>query len=251
MKSKNILIVENKEQERKLFEYLIGQLHSYSSFDTGQDALTHIGQQPVNLVLLSLPLTDLDPGHFLQHTKKLGGESTLVVAVTSNGNEANSPYFLNQGFDEVLSKPIRPKEFILKIQSLLEKQEEQKSTKQAEIEPQLILNTEVYHQLLQLSTPEVIRQVYTDFVQECISLDHLLDPISNTAPSEEILRAIHTIKGNSGTLGAEKVYTAAKCSETFGRQQKSIEFAESLHYLKATLVELEEFLRKDPNLYGA
>jgi len=36
MKSKNILIVENKEQERKLFEYLIGQLYSFSSFGSGQ-----------------------------------------------------------------------------------------------------------------------------------------------------------------------------------------------------------------------
>lgn len=250
MKSKNILIVENKEQERKLFEYLIGQLHSYSSFETGQDALAHIGQQPVNLVLLSLPLTDFAPEHFLQQSKKLGGESCLVVAVTSTENEANSPYFLNQGFDAILSRPIRPKEFILKIQSLLEKQEEQNSTKQVAIEPLHILNPEVYLQLLKLSTLEVIRQVYTDFVQECISLDHLLDPISFTVPSEEILRAIHTIKGNSGTLGAEKIYTAAKHSETFGRQQKSIEFAESLHYLKAALVEFQEFLRNDPNIYG-
>ncbi len=250
MKSKNILIVENKEQERKLFEYLIGQLYSYSSFGSGQDALTYIAQQPAHLVLLSLQLPDLDPIHLLQNAKQMWGKSCLVVAVAANGDEANAPYFKSKGFDEILAKPIRPKEFILKIQSLLAKlEEESKNSTAAKSLP--ILNTEIYQQLIRLSSKEVIDQVYTEFLQECNSLFQLLDPNSTAIPSEEILRAIHTIKGNSGTLGAEKVYTAAKCSETFGRQQKSIEFAESLHYLKATLVELEEFLRKDPNLYGA
>ncbi len=248
MKSKNILIVENKEQERKLFEYLIGQLHPYASFNTGQDALTYISQEPVHLVLLSLQLSDVEPIHFLQSAKKLLGKSCKVVALTSHLNEANASFFLSQGFEVVLSKPIRPKEFILKIQSLLEKQEKEEIDNSTVTESLPILNTEVYDQLLRLSNQEVIHQVYADFVQECISLYQLLDPNSRDFPSEEILRAIHTIKGNSGTLGAEKVYAAAKCSESLGRQQKSIEFAESLHYLKATLVELEKFLRKDPNL---
>ena len=247
MKSKNILIVENQEQERKLFEYLIGQLYSFSSFGSGQDALNHIAQQSAHLVLLSLQLPDLDPIHLLQNAKKMWGKSCLVVAVGSNGDEANIPYFRSQGFDEVLSKPIRPKEFILKIQSLLAKlEEESKNSSVAESVP--ILNTEIYQQLVRLSSKEVIDQVYVEFVQECNSLFQLLDPNSRAIPSEEILRAIHTIKGNSGTLGVEKIYAAAKCSESLGRQQKSIEFAESLHYLKATLVELEEFLRKEPNL---
>jgi two-component system alkaline phosphatase synthesis response regulator PhoP len=251
MKSKNILIVENKEQERKLFEYLIGQLYSFSSFGSGQDALNCIAQQSAHLVLISLQLPDLDPIHFLQNAKKLWGKSCLVVAIASNGDEANVSYFRSQGFDEILSKPIRPKEFILKIQSLLTKLEEEELKNSALAESQPILNTEIYQQLVRLSTQEVINQVYVEFVQECNSFFELLDPNSRTKPSEEILRAIHTIKGNSGTLGAEKIYAAAKCSESLGRQEKSIEFAESLHYLKATLVELEEFLRKDPNLYGA
>ncbi|MCM0041281.1 MAG: response regulator [Algoriphagus sp.] len=247
MKSKNILIVENKEQERKLFEYLIGQLYSFSSFGSGKDALNHIAQQYAHLVLLSLQLPDLDPLQFLQNTKKMWGNSCLVVAVASTVDEANIPYFKSQGFDEILSKPIRPKEFILKIQSLLAKlDEESKNATVAESLP--ILNTEIYQQLVRLSTKEGIDQVYVEFVQECNSLFQLLDPNSKSLPSEEILRAIHTIKGNSGTLGVEKMYFAAKSSESLGRQQKSIEFAESLHYLKATLVELEKFLKKNPNL---
>jgi DNA-binding response OmpR family regulator len=249
MKSKNILIVENKEQERKLFEHLIGQLYSFSSFGSGQDALRYIAQQRAHLMLLSLQLQDLDPIHLLQNAKKMWGKSCLVVAIASNGDDANIPYLFSQGFDEVFSKPIRPKEFILKIQSLLAKvEEESKNSTVAESLP--ILNTEIYEQLVRLSSKEVIDQVFVEFVQEYNSLFQLIDPKSLALPSEEILRAIHTIKGNSGTLGAEKIYVAAKNSESLGRQGKSIDFAESLNYLKATLVEFQEFIGKEPKLYG-
>ena len=251
MKSKNILIVENKEQERKLFEYLIGQLYTFSSFATGQDALSYPDKQPVHLVLLSLQLTDIEPINFLQNAKRIWGKSCIVVAVAPHVDEVNAAYFRSQGFDEFISKPVRPKDFILKIQSLLSKLEEEELSTVSTTEALPILNPTVYQQLVRLSSREVIAQVYAEFIEECNTLFQLLDPKSTAIPSEEILRAIHTIKGNSGTLGAEKIYTAAKCSESLGRQQKSIEFAESLHYLKASFIELEEFLRNNPNLYGA
>lgn len=251
MKSKNILIVDNKDQERKLFEYLIGQLYPFSSFSTGQDALNYLLQQRAHLVLLSLQLTDLDPLSVLQNTKRTWGTSCMVVAVAPDLKELNASYFLSQGFDAYISKPIRPKEFILKIQSLLARLEEAEIKDSPTAETLSTLNTEVYQQLLRLSTREVINQVYEEFVLECHSLMQLLDSKSDLVASQEILRAIHTIKGNSGTLGVEKIYAAAKYSESLGRQLKTIEFAESLHYLKAALVEFQELLKKDPNLYGA
>ena len=54
MKSKNILIVEDKEHERKLFEYLISQLHVIQSFDNCKDALANLANQRPNLILISL-----------------------------------------------------------------------------------------------------------------------------------------------------------------------------------------------------
>jgi CheY-like chemotaxis protein/HPt (histidine-containing phosphotransfer) domain-containing protein len=250
MKSKNILIVENKEQERKLFEYLVGQLHPFTSFDSGQAALSYLAEQPIHLILISLQLTDVEPLHFLQSVRQLKGNSCLIVALSSNLTAAQAPYFISHGFDEFLSKPVRPKEFILKLQELLEKLDEKvKNPTTPEIVP--VVNTEVYQQLVRLSTTKVIRQVYADFGQECHTLCQLLDPNTEEAPSAEILRAIHTIKGNSGTLGAEKIYAAAKLSESYGRQQKIVDYADSLHYLKAVLVEFQEYLSKETSLRDA
>jgi HPt (histidine-containing phosphotransfer) domain-containing protein len=99
-----------------------------------------------------------------------------------------------------------------------------------------------------LSSKEVMLKVFSDFAQECESLVQLLEMNPLAEPSAKILRIIHTIKGNSGTLGAVKIYAAAKQCESLGRLQKTVEFAESLHYLKATLLEFQEYLN-NPSFY--
>ena len=177
--------------------------------------------------------------------------SCLVVALSSTTDQSQTAYYLEQGFDDLILKPIRPKEFILKIQSLLEKQAEADVNPREKTDLPPILNSEVYQQLLRLGSKEVILQVYSDFTQECESLVQLIELNPLEEPSVELLRIIHTIKGNSGTLGAEKIYAAAKQSESLGRLQKRIEFTESLHYLKTTLIEFQEYLKKEPSLYHA
>jgi DNA-binding response OmpR family regulator len=248
MKSKNILIIEDKEQERKLFEYLVGQIHSFQSFDKCNKALDHLANQKPNLILISLQLTDLEPLLFLQKVRALASSSCLVVALSSTTDQTQAAFYKGQGFDDLISKPIRPKEFILKIQSLLARQaeSEEKTLEKTDLVP--ILNLDVYQQLLRLSSKEVILQVFSDFAEECENLLQLLERSSAIETTEEITRAIHTLKGNSGTLGAEKVYVAAKQCESLGRLQKTIEFTESLHYLKASIKEFQEFLRIEHSL---
>jgi len=248
MKSKNILIIEDKEQERKLFEYLVGQIHSFQSFDKCNKALDHLANQKPNLILISLQLTDLEPLLFLQKVRALANSSCLVVALSSTTDQTQAAFYKGQGFDDLISKPIRPKEFILKIQGLLARQaeSEEKTLEKTNLVP--ILNLDVYQQLLRLSSKEVILQVFSDFAEECENLLQLLERSQAIETTEEITRAIHTLKGNSGTLGAEKVYVAAKQCESIGRLQKTIEFTESLHYLKASIKEFQEFLKIEHSL---
>jgi len=248
MKSKNILIVEDKEQERKLLEYLIGQTHNFQSFDSYKEALVHLANQKPNLILISLQLTDLEPLSFLQKVRVVVDHSCLVVALSSTTDQTQAAFYKEQGFDDLISKPIRPKAFILKIQSLLAKQAEGEINTLERTDLAPVLNDEVYQQLLRLSSKKVILELFSDFVQEGESLVQLLEMNPLMEPTAKILRIIHTIKGNSGTLGAEKIYAAAKQCESLGRLQKTVEFAESLHYLKAALLEFQEYLN-NPSFY--
>ena len=241
MKSKNILIIENKVQDRKLMEYLIGQAHSFQSFDEGTVALSQLATQNPDLILISLQLIDIEPILLLKKVRALKNHSCRVVGLISNTEQQQTPYFREQGFDELISKPIRPKEFIPKIQSLLDIPDKTGVNEGGKPNLVPILNPDIYQQLLRLSSKEVILQVFSDFEKECQNLLELLERSSANETKEEIIRAIHTLKGNSGTLGIDKLFEAAKHSESLGKQEKSIEFAESLHYLKAAIKEFQEF----------
>jgi HPt (histidine-containing phosphotransfer) domain-containing protein len=180
--------------------------------------------------------------------RALGNHSCRGVGLISSTEEQQIPYFRALGFEKFISKPIRPKEFIPKIQSLLVLPEKTEANEGEKPSSSPILNPEIYHQLLRLSSKEVILQVFLDFAEECENLLQLLERSSAIETTEEITRAIHTLKGNSGTLGLDKLYVAAKHSESLGKQEKSIEFAESLHYLKARIKEFQEFLKNEQSL---
>lgn len=246
MKSKIILIVEEDEQARKLFEQCIGLLSTVKAVSTGQEALAVVAYSPVDLILVSQQLPDLDGQSFLQKVRGLTSQTCPVVAVSAFAKEEEKHYFLDQGFDDLLTKPIRPKEVILCLQRQLKKEPE----KPVAVQEGRVFDPEPLAQLLKYSSPETIKGIYLEFIQECHELLQGTDNPTNTPISAEMLRAIHTIKGNSGTLGAEKLFLYAKQSEFLGRQGKDIEFAESLHYLKTALVEFEGFLKKEGSLYG-
>ena len=251
MKSKNILIVETKDQDRKLLEHVLGHLYESISFNTCAAALKYMAQHRVDLVLLSLELTELDPIVMFKKTKQLLGESSLVVALAATQRESDNSFLRNFGYDDFLFKPIKPKDVLQLIQKLFAKQAEAVVDRINTKEQQLILNREILNDLLRLSSREVIHQVFADFIQECNAFMAVVANSSHEIINEEILRTLHTIKGNSGTLGAEKIHAAAKQSESLGRQQKTIEFTESLHYLQVSIAEFQEIIRKEESLQDA
>jgi len=246
MKSKIILIVEENEQARKLLNQCIGQLSTVETVATGQEGLAVMASIAVDLIMVSQQLPDLDGPSFLQKIRAMTAHHCPVVAVSGFAKEEDKPYFLNQGFDGLLTKPIRSREAILCLQQLLNKETQGPSATQAI----RIFDPEPLQQLLKYSSSETIKVIYEEFIQECTELLQLTEDATTAPIPDELLRAIHTIKGNSGTLGAEKLFIYAKDSESLGRQNKYIEFAESLHYLKAALIEFEAFLKKEESFYG-
>jgi len=246
MKSKIILIVEENEQARKLFEHCIGQLASVESVATAKEGLAFIANKAVDLILVSQQLPDLDGPGFLQKVRVTASPDCPVIATSAFAKEQEKPYFLNQGFADLLTKPIRPKDLILCLQEHLKKETKAPTA----VQMARVFDPVPLQQLLKYSPPETLQGIYAEFIQESNEL-LLPSKLDSTIPiTEELLRALHTIKGNSGTLGAEKLFICAKQSEFLGRQGKAVEFAESLTHLKAAITEFETFLKKEGKFYG-
>ena len=110
--------------------------------------------------------------------------------------------------DDYISKPIKASALLSKIRSLLQS-EKGKDIKEIEAtvieEKESIINLEVIEQLKKYGGQEMVTNVFSDFENEGKEqLDSCILSL-NDGNYENILINLHTLKGNAGTLGIEKV----------------------------------------------
>jgi HPt (histidine-containing phosphotransfer) domain-containing protein len=84
-----------------------------------------------------------------------------------------------------------------------------------------------------------------DFISECSEVISSIEESSADGISPELLDKIHTLKGNSGTLGASKIFNQTQVCELLGRQNKSLEFIEEMKILKKHILEFQEFFKNE------
>lgn len=245
MKSKKVLIVDDNELNRKLFENLVGQLYDFKSAHNGMEAIEMATSTSFDLILMDIQMPRMDGITAMKKIREMEFGSCPILAVTAFADEGDRQNFLDQGFDDFIAKPIRPREFILTIQSHFKKQSTLDNENKNGQSSEVILNLETLSQLLKYNSNEAIKKVYLDFIFECSEVISLIEePSINGIPSE-LLDKIHTLKGNSGTLGATKIYNKSQVCELLGRQNKAIEFREETKILKNHILEFQEFFKNE------
>jgi two-component system alkaline phosphatase synthesis response regulator PhoP len=245
MKSKKVLIVDDNELNRKLFENLLGQVYDYESVHDGLQAVEMATKVSFDLILMDIQMPKLDGIKAMKRIREHPFGSCPILAVTAYADESDKQSFLDQGFDDFITKPIRPREFLEKIQSYFQNSFSiHPGTATTPVAP-IVLNKSTLNQLLKYNSKEFISKIYFDFLDECLETSDLIAEFRKDGICPELLGKIHTLKGNSGTLGAEKIYRAALICETLGRQKKVSEFVDKLDLLKNEIEEFREFLNQE------
>jgi CheY-like chemotaxis protein/HPt (histidine-containing phosphotransfer) domain-containing protein len=246
MKSKKILVVDDNDLNRKLFENLIGQHFSFESAKNGLEAIALTEAHDFDLILMDIQMPQMDG---ITAMKKIRQKNKYcpILAVTAYAEESERESFLQQGFDEFITKPIQPKEFIKLIQDYLlgsgnGKTSEESSQKNSGD----ILNKKLINQLLKYNSKSVIKKVFDDFLTECAEAEVLIDEYHSNHSSLDLLEKIHTIKGNSGTLGAMRIYTFATQAEEYGRKENYSLFDREVKNLKNEIGQFRDFLKQEP-----
>lgn len=241
MKNKKVLIVDDNELNRKLFENLVGQLYDFKSARNGMEAIAIATTTPFDLILMDIQMPRMDGITAMKRIRENDFGACPILAVTAFADDGDKQSFLDQGFDDFIAKPIRPREFILTIQSFLKKPAEQERESEKQQREEEVLNLETLKQLLKYNSQEAIKKVYLDFISECDEMISAVEKHESDEISADLMDKIHTIKGNSGTLGVTKMFKQAQVCELFGRQNKSVEFLEQAIILKKYILEFQEF----------
>lgn len=241
MKSKKILIVEDNDLNRKLFENLIGQLHAYESARNGLEALEKSIYSRFDLILMDIQMPQMDGFTTLKKLKSQAHQSCPIVAVTAYVEESERGNFLEQGFDDLITKPIRPREFLETIQMHLTKDPPSKPLK-SNTGVEQVLDKSVIEQLFKYNSKSTLKKVFEDFLQECNQTLQLLQ--NQESNPEEILAGLHMLKGNSGTLGARRIFSVCQNGEAELRSNPAFQTNELSISLENEIKEFNQFLNQ-------
>lgn len=246
MKSKRVLIVDDNDLNRKLFENLIGQLFSFESAKNGLEAVDLAKKGSFDLILMDIQMPLMDGITAMKKIRQDGSSTCPILAVTAYAEESDRNSFLEQGFDDFITKPVRPKEFLQLIQNYLKGQMAIFSSTTEQPSEISILDRKILAQLLKYNSKTVIQKVFNDFLMECQEIESLIEIQNSNSDSSELIKKIHTLKGNSGTLGAMGIFHSIIKAEEFARKGKIPEFNQEIKKITNEIRHFREFLKQEP-----
>jgi|SRR5690606_18712506 len=219
MKNKKVLIVDDNALNRKVFENIIGYSYHYEVATNGLEAIDLIKKQRFDIVLMDIQMPKLDGISALKIIKAENLTSSPIIAISAYSNQADRDYFLSTGFDDFMAKPVSPKDLLESIHFHVTKSSVAETDPSSKIHSDL--DGSIMEKLLKYNTVENIKTVYLDFLEEAERLVEEIKYLIENKRFSEIHEKLHILKGNSGTLGAQKLF---KASLVFENKIKNSEF---------------------------
>ena len=119
---KVLVIEDDKPQRLLLTDFLSGQGFDAQAAPSGQEALTTLREQPYDLALLDLRLSDMDGLEVLSQLRKLQPEIPVII-ITAFGTIEVAVSAMKMGASDFLTKPIDLDLLLLSLDRILERSE--------------------------------------------------------------------------------------------------------------------------------
>ncbi len=130
MTEKKILIVEDNEQNLKLFhDLLITKGYKVMSARDGDSALAKISQEIPDLIIMDIQIPRIDGIEVTRRIrKKFPAEDIAIIAVTAHAMKGDREDLLKAGFDDYMPKPINISTFLQTVEDYLYRVRDNKKT---------------------------------------------------------------------------------------------------------------------------
>ena len=209
MKSKKVLIVDDNALNRRVFEHIIGQLYEYDIAENGKIAIDKLIEGHFDLILMDIQMPVMDGISALKKIINDQLTTSPIIAISAYADHNDKEYFLSTGFKDFISKPIKPKLFLETISFHIDKKNKYPSDTEDCFED-IDIDLESLKRLLKYNTVENIKTIYDEFIDETEGLLSEIKDLINHQAFKNIGDKLHIIKGNSGTLGALKIFNSSK-----------------------------------------
>ncbi len=212
-----ILLVDDNDVNRKVASNILikSGCNVIEAID-GFEAIEKAAQNPFDLILMDIQMPKMDGIQATEEIRKLGLKTCPpIIAMTAYSMEEDRERFLSAGLDDYLAKPIKADGLIQKIKDWVrfESAIESSDTSSTDHKEAQTINHETLDQLAKYGGQELIESTLIDFKKEATSLvrNTILHYKENNF--EKMKGELHTLKGNAGTLGVEKLSNQAALIE--------------------------------------
>jgi len=210
--------------------------------ENGKKAIELVAENNYDLIFMDIQMPEMDGVTATRKIKEMELEvQPPIVAMTAYSMKEDKERFLSQGLDDYIAKPIRANDLLNKVRQWVLDEQIFNSNGDDEDEHGEILNMDTVNQLIDLGGEDMVNQVFDDFLEETTEqIESSLEAVSKN-DYEEIRKHLHTLKGNAGTLGVEKL---SKVAEMIERNIKNEIFKNLEEDLKLLNLTFEEFKEK-------
>lgn len=237
--SPRILLVDDNGVNRKVASEILKTANCEVVLaDSGQAAIDiFTADQVFDLILMDIQMPEMDGIETTAILKeKFGKKLPVVVAMTAYSMPHDRENFLQKGMDDYVSKPIRANILIKKVEEHFKQNSKSKSKKIIIKEETIEVNRfdfEVINGLKEMVGAEMLSTVFEDFkneateqIQNSIAAFHKNDVIT-------IQKELHTLKGNSGTIGLMGIFEITKTIEEPSKKGNLTDFEKHFKVLEA------------------
>ena len=159
----NILLVDDNESNRKLFQLLLKRAGAQViTAENGQEALDLVGQHAFDLVLMDIQMPVMD-GYTATRQLRDQGVTIPIIALTAHAMKGNAEKCLETGYSGYLSKPVQTHELLQTVAGTLAGG--QTESAEQTLEDAIAPSTEPVHtasiESVQRATAEPVQWIYS------------------------------------------------------------------------------------------
>ncbi|MGW8122141.1 Hpt domain-containing response regulator [Roseivirga echinicomitans] len=234
--SRKILIVDDNDINRQYLRSILSDEDTELLLaSSGSMAVKFLEEHIPDIILMDIQMPEMNGFECMRIIKtKYAHYPTLIFAVTGFPDDFGNSSFKELGFDELFLKPIKADVFKEQIRNLLQASRAQKSSYNhpLNLSDAELIEIKTLKELGEYASKDELLEIYKEFEAETTLELKQLESHIKSNNFEEILSILHTIKGNSASLG---ITTIAKFVEEIESEIKNAKKVDLENYFRVLL----------------
>lgn len=237
-----VLVIDDNDINRKYIKSVLSS-NDFQPIITsgGLEALKYLENDKPDLILIDIQMPEMDGFECYTRIKSLGLNSP-ILAITAFSDSGDKKTIIAHGFDDYIIKPVKPADLVATINYWINHSgSSRKGSFSSEGEH---ISNEVLFELLKYIDANSLNELIDEFVEETKSGIETIAKLKDNNKYTEILSILHTIKGNAGSFGFNKLSSFASQLEIMIKEGKLDKAENELnHFLEYASLLLRDYKR--------